>query len=82
VFNSLLGLVIVSYLSPRGLGRFTCDHGWSNSGAQHVFKHSGETISRKFEEVLHCVVGMCEEYITPIDPIFCTTHPRITRIIG
>lgn len=57
----------------------TCGHGWSNSGAQHVFKHSGETISRKFEEVLHCVVGMCEEYIRPIDPNFCTTHPRITK---
>jgi hypothetical protein len=57
----------------------TCGHGWSNSGAQHVFKHSGETISRKFEEVLHCVVGMCEEYIRPIDPNFFTTHPRITK---
>jgi hypothetical protein len=28
VFTSLLGLVIVSHLSPRGLGRFTiCSHG-------------------------------------------------------
>lgn len=33
----------------------------------------------EFEEVLHCVVGMCEEYIRPIDPNFCTTHPRITK---
>jgi hypothetical protein len=53
----------------------TCGHGWSNSGAQHVFKHSGETISRKFKEVLHCVV----DYIRPIDPNFGTTHPRITK---
>ncbi|WVZ77678.1 hypothetical protein U9M48_025518 [Paspalum notatum var. saurae] len=55
-----------------------CGHGWSNSATQNIFKHSGETISRKFEEVLNCVVGMCEDYISPIDPNFSTIHPRIT----
>jgi hypothetical protein len=57
----------------------TCGHGWCNSAAQHVLKHSREIISRKFEEVLNCVVGMCEDYIRPIDPNFSTTHPRITK---
>jgi hypothetical protein len=47
---------------------------------QHdIFSHSSETISRKVEEVLVCVVAMCEDYRRPIDPNFCTTHRRITN---
>ena len=56
-----------------------CGHGMSFGAIHGVFNHSGETISRKFEEILFCVVGMCEEYIRPIDPNFCTTHRRITN---
>ena len=55
-----------------------CGHSWSNSAAQHIFKHSSETISRKFGEVLDVVVVMCKHYIRPIDPNFSTTHARIT----
>jgi hypothetical protein len=55
-----------------------CGHGWSNGALQCIFNHSGETISRKFEEVLNCVVAMSEHYIRPIDPNFSTTHPRIS----
>src|SRR6266498_2663250 len=40
-------------------------HGWSNSALHNIFKHSGETISRKIGEVLNCVVAMCEDYIRP-----------------
>src|SRR6266498_1229749 len=57
----------------------TCGHGWSNSALTNIFKHSGETISRKFDDVLNCVVAMCVDYIRPIDPNFSTTHTRITR---
>jgi hypothetical protein len=56
-----------------------CGHGMSNSAIHGNFNHSGETISRKFEEVLNSVVGTCEDYITPIDPNFRTTHPRIAN---
>jgi hypothetical protein len=56
----------------------TCWHGWSNSALTNIFRHSGETISRKFHEVLHCVVGMCKDYIRPIDPNFSTVQSRIS----
>lgn len=55
----------------------TCGHGWSNSALTNIFRHSGETISRKFHEVLQCVVCMCKDYIRPIDPNFSTVHSRI-----
>jgi hypothetical protein len=56
----------------------TCGHGWSNSALHGTFKHSGETLSRKFGEVLLCIVHMCAQYIRPVDPNFSTTHPRIS----
>ena len=56
-----------------------CGHGMSNSAINGIFSHSGETISRKFDEVLNCVVAMCGDYIRPIDPNFRTTHQRITN---
>jgi hypothetical protein len=55
-----------------------CGHGMSNSAIHGIFSHSGETISRKFDEVLNCVVAICKDYIRPIDPNFRTTHQRIT----
>jgi len=56
-----------------------CGHGMSNSALHGIFKHSGETISQKFEDVLICLVSMSEHYIRPIDPNFPTTHSRITN---
>jgi len=55
-----------------------CGHGASISALHGIFKHSTETISRKFDEVLMCLVSMCKDYIRPIDPNFCTTHSRLT----
>jgi hypothetical protein len=49
----------------------------SNSKAQNRFKHSGEIISRKFHEVLDCVIVMAEHYLRPTDPNFWTVHKRI-----
>jgi hypothetical protein len=41
------------------------------------FERSKETISRKFEEVLHCVYKMSAHIIKPKDPEFSTVHPRV-----
>jgi hypothetical protein len=51
-----------------------CGHGMSSSALHGIFKHFGETISRKFEDVLVCLVSMCEDYIRPINPNFSTTR--------
>jgi len=50
-----------------------------NSAIDGIFNYSSETIGRKFKEVLNCVVGMCKDYIRPIDPNFSTTHSRISN---
>jgi hypothetical protein len=56
----------------------TCGHGWSNSALHGIFKHSGETLSRKLTEVLNYVMPMCAHYIRPVDPNFSNTHARMT----
>lgn len=56
---------------------FTCGGCESNRRGQNRFKHSGETISRKFHEVLDSVVAMAEDYLRPTDPNFRTVHKRI-----
>jgi hypothetical protein len=68
-------------LGPKWLAMFlaSCGHGMSFGALHSVFSHSGETISRKIEEVFFCVVAMCEDYIRPIDPNFRNTHRRITN---
>jgi hypothetical protein len=62
-----------------GLFLVVCGHSWSNSAIQKDFKHSSETISRKFTDVLHCMVAMSKRYIQPKDPNFRTVHSRITN---
>lgn len=44
---------------------------------RNKFKHSLETVSRKFSEVLECVNRMAADIIKPKDPHFTTTHSRI-----
>ena len=53
--------------------------GSSNQRAQNRFKHSGETISRKFEEVLFAVVELGRDIVRPKDPNFPTVHDRIRK---
>lgn len=60
----------------------TCGHSWSNTALQNKFKHSGETITRKFMEVLCCVVSMSNQYIRPKDPNSHNVHNRIKMIQG
>jgi hypothetical protein len=68
----------MSYIEVLVIFLVTCGHGWSNSALHGIFKHSGETLSRKFGEVLMCIVHMCAHYIRLVDPNFSTTHPRIS----
>jgi hypothetical protein len=56
---------------------FTCGGCESNRKVQNRFKHSGDTISKKFHKVLDCVVGMAIDYLRPTDPNFRRVHKRI-----
>lgn len=71
--------VHINSMESLAMFLLVCGQGMSNSAIDGIFNHSSETISRKFEEVLNCVVGMCKDYIRPIDPNFSTTHSRISN---
>ncbi|TVT97915.1 hypothetical protein EJB05_56841, partial [Eragrostis curvula] len=43
----------------------TLGQGWSKSAVWGTIKHSTETISRKFDEVLNCVVAIYSKYLPP-----------------
>jgi len=45
--------------------------------AKNRFKRSTETISRKFDKVLHIVYMLSADIIKPRDPKFRTVHPRL-----
>ena len=47
------------------------------SQAQNRFKRSKETIHRKFDEVLECLVCLAADIIKPKDPEFSTLHSRL-----
>ncbi|WVZ53184.1 hypothetical protein U9M48_004161 [Paspalum notatum var. saurae] len=46
----------------------------SNRRSQNRFKHSGETISRKFDEVLDAVMAMGKDFIGPKNPNFSEVY--------
>lgn len=56
---------------------YTCAGNQSNRGIQNRFKHSGETISRKFDEVLNALMAMSKDFIRPKNPNFPIVHRRI-----
>jgi hypothetical protein len=56
---------------------YTCVGNESNRKTQNRFKHSGETISRKFDEVLNALMAMARDFIRPKNPNFSTIHKRI-----
>jgi hypothetical protein len=56
---------------------FICAGCESNRKGQNRFKHSSETMSRKFHKVLDCVIAMARDYLRPTDPNFCIVHKRI-----
>lgn len=74
----LTSSIHMSSIESLGLFLVICGHGWSNSAIKKDFKHSSETISRKFMDVLNCMVAMSKRYIQPKDPNFHTVHSRIT----
>ena len=66
----LTSSIHMSSIESLGLFLVICGQGWSNRAIKKDFKHSSETISRKFTEVLHCMVAMSKKYIQPKDPNF------------
>lgn len=56
---------------------YTCSGNESNRRVQNRFKHSGETISKKFGSVLNCLMAMAKDFIRPKEPNFPTVHERI-----
>jgi hypothetical protein len=56
---------------------YTCAGNESNRKTQKRFKHTGETISRKFDEVLNALMAMARDFIRPKNPNFSTVHKRI-----
>jgi hypothetical protein len=56
---------------------FICACCESNRKGQNRFKQSSETISRKFHEVLDCVIAMAKDYLRPTDPNFWIVHKMI-----
>ena len=56
---------------------YTVSGNESNRRGQNIFKHSGETISRKIDEVLNALMAMACDFIRPKNPNFPTTHKRI-----
>jgi hypothetical protein len=67
----------MSSIESLAIFLLVCGQAMSNSAIDGIFKHSSETISRKFEEVLICMVAMGADYIRTVDPNFSNTHPRI-----
>jgi hypothetical protein len=67
----------MSSIESLAIFLLVCGQAMSNSVIDGIFKHSSETISRKIEEVLICMVAMGADYIRPVDPNFSNTHPRI-----
>lgn len=49
----------------------------SNRKCQNRFYHSGETISRKFSEVLKSLMAMAKHFLLPKDANFPIVHKRI-----
>jgi hypothetical protein len=56
---------------------FICSGNESNRKCQNRFNHSGETISRKFSEVLDSLMQMAVDFIKPKDANFRTVHKNI-----
>ncbi|XP_056683316.1 uncharacterized protein [Spinacia oleracea] len=80
VFRGLAKLLVDKYglkstrtmLAEEALGIFIylCAQFQSNRNMQNRFKHSGETISRKFHEVLKAMTRFSRDIVRPLDPDF------------
>ena len=87
VFHSLHDILVNHYgllssrevCSKEALAMFLWTLGapQSNRQVKNVFHHSTETVSRKFNEVLHSIILLAADIIKPKDPQFRTVHPRL-----
>jgi hypothetical protein len=59
----LFSSIHMSSIESLGLFLVICGHAWSFTAVQKKFKHSNETISKKFSDVLNCMVEMSKRYI-------------------
>lgn len=53
---------------------FVCARNESNRKAQNRFAHLGETVHRKFDEVLNALMQMYKDFIRPKNKNFPTVH--------
>jgi hypothetical protein len=67
----------MSTIESLGILLFICGGNESISRAVNRFKHSGETITRKFENVLFALMDMEKDFIRPKDLNFHKIHKRI-----
>jgi hypothetical protein len=67
----------MSSLESLAIFLCVCGQNRSNTSVQNTFKHSSETISRKFDDVLRCLIKMAKDYIRLEDHNFGTVHKRI-----
>jgi len=87
VFDSLHNLLVQSYglrstrrmSSVESLAMFLWMVGAPQSirQAENRFVRSMETLHRKFDKVLECLVKLAGDIIRPLDPEFRTPHPRV-----
>ena len=87
VFQRLLDVLVQNYgLRPsmeisveEALAMFlwTCGHNQSNRNVQNRFKHSGETVSRKFGDVLEAILRLSVDIIKPSDYEFREVPKKI-----
>jgi len=87
VFDSLHNLLVQSYglrstrrmSSVESLAMFLWMVGAPESirQAENHFVRSMETLHRKFDKVLECLVKLAGDIIRPLDPEFRTPHPRV-----
>lgn len=87
VFEKLHNLLVESYglkstrrmssVECLALFLWVCGAPQSMRQAENRFARSMETLSRKFDKVLVCLVKLSSDILRPVDPEFRTPHPRV-----
>jgi len=67
----------MSVIEKVGMFLYTLALGALNREVQERFQHSGETVSRNFNEVLCSVCLLAVDLIRPVDPEFTATPLEI-----
>jgi hypothetical protein len=64
-------------IEALGMFLWMCGAPQSVRQAKHIFSHSLETVSRRFNDVLEAVNLLAAKNIKPIDETFAMVHPKI-----